>query len=100
MKNNWRDHEYAWVQGCIDSYGSIRAFASKQIEIHEGEYNNGKRWRFNINSQEFVFVAPRTVDQDLNRKILQLTIDEDWIVCEWLIKNGYADERIYPPKDE
>lgn len=85
------------VVGCIDAHGAITARARKEIECHRPEESRGKRWRFLVWSQDFHALAPRTLEEDNNRRaMLILTEEEHFAVCDWLIRHGYADERILP----
>ena len=93
---DWHEFPLMAVQGSIDSHGAIRAKASKEVEFHSLETSRGKRWRFTIWSQEFHYCAPRSLKEDQNRQALRLTEEEEFLVCDWLIKNGYADNRILP----
>ena len=93
---NRRNHKFRWVNGCIDSYGAIFAVPTVEIESHGGKTLNGKRWRWNISSQEFMSLAPRTVEEANNRiKMLSLNDEEYFIVSDWLVCHGYADEDIF-----
>lgn len=48
-------------------------------------------------SQEFHCLAPRTIEESNNRiKMLHLNEEEHFAVCDWLVRHGYADERIMP----
>ena len=93
----WRAHSKRWVNGSIDSQGAIHASASVDIEMHSGALLNGKRWRWNIHSQEFCAIAPRTIEE-LNNRIRLLTLNEEelFTVCDWLVRNGFAGEEILP----
>lgn len=94
---NWYEHSKSWVQGCIDSNGAIHAEATVNIEMHEGKLLSGKRWRWNIGSQDFSTIAPRSLEEDNNRReMLNLNNDEYFAVCDWLIRRGYASEDILP----
>ena len=65
--------------------------------MHNLETSKGKRWRFNIAAQDMVSLAPRTVEEANNRiKLLTLNDEEYFLVCDWLIRHGYADESILP----
>ena len=77
------------VVGCIDANGSIIARACKEIGTHRPEEKKGKTWRWLVWSQEFIHVGPRPVDE--------MTDDEVRLVCDWLVRKGYADEYAYPP---
>lgn len=94
---SWRDHEEMSVVGCIDSNGAITARASKEIGAHRPEESRGKRWRFLVWSQDFHAPPPRTIEEANNpRTMLVLTEEEHFAVCNWLIRHGYADDRILP----
>ena len=94
---SWRDHEMMSVVGCIDAHGAITARACKEIGCHRPEESRGKRWRFLVWSQDFHALAPRTIEEDNNRRtMLILTEEEHFAVCDWLIRHGYADDRILP----
>ena len=96
-KINWREHKFGWVNGCIDSNGAIHANATIAIEAHKGDTLKGKRWRWNISSQDFSALAPRTVEEANNRiKLLHLNEEEYFIVCDWLIRHSYASPDILP----
>ena len=97
VRQNWREHAKRWVNGCIDSHGAIHAVATVEIEAHEGKTLNGKRWRWNIGSQDFCSLAPRTVEEAKNRiQMLHLNEEEYFVVCDWLIRHGYASDEILP----
>lgn len=97
---DWFRHPQNWVNGSIDSYGNITATITKVIEMHDLENSKGKRWRFNIHTQDFCAIAPRTVEEANNRiKLLTLNDEEYFTVCDWLIKNKYASEDILPEPD-
>jgi len=97
VRRSWRDHPKLWVNGCIDCHGAIRATATVEIEMHNLETSKGKRWRFNIAAQDMMSLAPRTEEEANNRiKLLTLNDEEYFAVCDWLIRNGYADGSILP----
>jgi hypothetical protein len=97
VRQNWREHAKRWVNGCIDSYGAIHAVATVEIEMHKGNTQNGKRWRWNIGDQDFSSLAPRTVEEANNRIVmLHLNEEEHFTVCDWLIRHGYASDDILP----
>ena len=94
--DSWREHPMMSVCGCIDSYGAITARASDHISVHQKCEMSGKRWRWIIHEQQFHSLPPRTIDESNNRRSLQLNDEEYFLVCNWLIEHGFADERILP----
>ena len=84
------------VSGCIDSHGAITASAHKEIKGHKPEEMRGKRWRFIVHSQEFSLLMPRTVAESNDRSWRELTDEEHFAVCDWLIRHGYASDDILP----
>lgn len=86
---SWRDHEYMWVIGCIDSRGAIAASPDRIGRSHRPEESRGKRWRWCVWSQEFSVLA---TEHDT------LSDDELFTVCDWLVQRGYADAGILPAK--
>lgn len=99
-QRNWRkwsiDNDIMSVAGCIDSSGAIRARPSKGIATHPPDLMRGHRWRWIVGSQEFMHLAPRTVAELNDRHLMALTSEEDFAVCDWLVRHGYADDRIIP----
>lgn len=84
------------VAGCIDSNGSISARATPGIDGHRASESRGKRWRWIIHRQEFHVLPPKTLAELNNPRTNELTADEHFTVCDWLIRHGYADESILP----
>lgn len=85
------------VAGCIDSQGEIRAKASKEIQAHTSELSKGKRWRWLVRSQDFHDIAPMTIEESNNRiAMLHLNKEEHFAVCDWLVRNKFADDKIIP----
>jgi len=76
----WRNHEFGWVQGTIDSHGSIDAKITKEIEMHVSHV--GTRWRWHIHTQEFMNLPPYHIKiepEDIN------------IILDWLLKKKLID---------
>ena len=92
----WREHPKRWVAGCIDSSGAISAVASINMEMHDLSASRGKRWRWNIATQEMVLLCPRSVEEANHREMFELNAEEYFAVCDWLIRHGYADDGILP----
>jgi hypothetical protein len=84
------------VAGCIDSNGSMSAKATPGIDGHRASESRGKRWRWIIHRQEFHALLPKTLAELNNPRANELTDDEHFTVCDWLIRHGYADESILP----
>jgi hypothetical protein len=82
------------VAGCIDSNGSISGRATKGIDGHRASESRGKRWRWIIHRQEFHILPPKTLAELNNPRANELTDEEHFAVCDWLIRHGYADESI------
>ncbi len=95
MKNrkSWRDHPIMWVIGCIDANGAITANPSREGRTHSIEESKGKRWRWCVWSQEFIDAGPRMTHPELSD-------EESFTVCDWLVRRGYAAETIIPEKKE
>jgi hypothetical protein len=85
-RKSWRDHEMKWVTGCITSQGAIIASATKGIRSHTLEESQSRRWRWYVWGQEFFAMGPGQT----------LTEEEEFAVCDWLIRRGYADSDILP----
>jgi hypothetical protein len=77
-----------WVIGCIDSHGAIVARAMRDCGTHTATESKGCRWRFCVWSQDFHATVGGARDI--------LNEDEYIAVCDWLIRHGYADDRILP----
>lgn len=94
---SWRAHPMMWVLGCIDAQGAIVANATKEGRTHRLEESRGKRWRWCVWSQEFIFAGPAT-KAEVNQPPEPLNDEENFAVCDWLIRHGYADDRCLPAR--
>lgn len=83
-----------WVIGCIDANGAITASPSKEGRAHRPDESKGKRWRWCVWSQEMTWLPGRTVEEVNNPRLRELSDEEHFMVCDWLIRHGYADEFI------
>lgn len=74
-----------WVIGCIDAYGAISARVVKRNDdiMHTLNESKGKRWRWNIWSQEFHCTRNPTLDK--------LDPDERVSVESYLERRGLKD---------
>jgi hypothetical protein len=74
-----------YVIGYIDSYGVIEArmVTLGDASGHTKDLSKGHRWRWCI--QDASYMAPRGKDE--------LTDEEEFLVYDYLIKNGYVEPR-------
>lgn len=100
VSQNWRNHPIMWIIGCIDSNGHITANPSKEGRSHRKEESRGKRWRWCVWSQEMITLVGKTVDEINHPEKTQLTEEEYFLVCDWLIRNKYASAEILPEPNE
>lgn len=77
-----------WVIGCIDAHGAITARAIRDCGTHTAAESKGRRFRFCVWSQDFHATIGGVKDI--------LSDEEHLTVCDWLIRHGYADDRILP----
>lgn len=88
MKRRSKDpDEPMWVIGCIEHNGAItgRAAASGGRVMHSKEESKGKRWRWNIWSQDFHATLKMCFDPGSQ----VLTPEEFSLVEDWLERRGY-----------
>ena len=98
-QKSFRQHPCMSVAGCIDSNGRIEAKGFREIGSHTPELSRGKKWRWLVWSQEFSLLMPTTCAEANDRTRHDLTDEEHFAVCDWLIRHGYADDRILPNND-
>lgn len=82
------------VAGTIDWLGNIEAYPSEGIDAHKA-HSSGKHWRWLVHSQEFHDIMPRTLAEHNNRRFNEVSPEEHFLICDWLVKNGYADDDIF-----
>lgn len=88
VRRSWRNHDKMWIIGCIDAHGAIVARAERDCGTHTAAESKGRRFRFCVWSQDFHATIGGVKDI--------FNDDEYLAVCDWLIRHGYADDRILP----
>lgn len=82
---NWRKHPMMWVVGAIDSNSHIVGTAVRGGRVHNESESKGCKFRFSIHSQDFF---------DVLFGYVKMKPEEYFSVCDWLIRNNYADDKI------